>query len=77
MDNPVIKLLGQTLKAPRPDTPISKAVARKLGLDTPTGMTAFLSSFRSSTDNTGEGANLPMIGRIEFLSKLENANSKE
>lgn len=63
-------------KAPEPrKNPVSKAIARKLGLDTPAGRTAFLSSFRSSTDNFGETADLPDMVKIEFLSKLENKNN--
>lgn len=66
-------LLGPPEAKPNP---ISRAIAKRLGLDSPTGKTAFLSSFKSSTDDlTGENTDLAGIVSVEFLNKLRNQNS--
>lgn len=71
------KILAKMLGTPKATNPVSKAVAKRLGLDTPTGKTAFLSSFKSSTDDLTGNSMSPEIGQVEFLSKLKNSNTRD
>lgn len=74
MANPnsvISQLLGPS-GDPIPGVPFADAVARKLGLNDPSGKTAYFSSFKSSFPTVGpqeDGDLYPML-REEMVSRL-------
>jgi hypothetical protein len=62
---------------PKPGVPFADAVARKLGLDSPMGKTAYYGQFRSSypTQQPQHQDSLYPMLREEMVSKLAQKNS--
>lgn len=72
MQNPLEKKLANSLMAPITPGPQSKAIARRLGLDTPEGRTAFISQFHVSYPANISERTMPLepLVKHELISRL-------
>lgn len=68
----VINMLLGPPGNPMPGVPLSDAVARKLGLDSPMGKTAYFASYKSSfpVDSEHQDGELYPMLREEMVSRL-------
>lgn len=74
MASGIIQQLFGPAGQPDPSNPMSKAIARRLGLDDPWGKSAFASQFKSSypTDISERSGDLYPMMREELVTRISD-----